>query len=133
MDRQYDVIIVGCGVAGCFTALHLPSDKKILMITKSSDIEESDSFLAQGGICVLKNENDYDSFFEDTLRAGHYENRKESVDMMIRSSRPVIDELISYGVEFAQDEAGNLCYTREGAHSTNRILYHEDITGHEIT
>ncbi len=132
MERLYDCIIIGCGVAGCFTALHLPQDKKILMITKS-DLEESDSFLAQGGICVLKNEEDYDSFFEDTLRAGHYENRKESVDEMIRSSRDIINELIDYGVDFEKDPDGNLVYTREGAHSTNRILYHKDITGREIT
>ena len=100
MKRQYDVIIVGCGVAGCFTALHLPKDRDILMITKS-DLEESDSFLAQGGICVLKNDEDYDSFYEDTMRAGHYENRPESVDIMIRSSREVINELIQFGVDFA--------------------------------
>ena len=131
MEKQYDVIIVGCGVAGCFGALHLPSDRHILMITKS-DIEESDSFLAQGGICVLKDKEDYDSFFEDTMKAGHYENRKESVDMMISSSRSVIDELIAYGVDF-ESKDGQLVYTREGAHSTNRILYHEDITGQEIT
>lgn len=131
MNKIYDVIIVGCGVAGCFAALHLPDDRNILMITKS-DIEESDSFLAQGGICVLKSEDDYDSFFEDTMRAGHYENRKESVAMMIRSSRTVIDELVSYGVSFMQ-ENGQFLYTREGAHSTNRILYHDDITGKEIT
>lgn len=131
MKRQYDVIIVGCGVAGCFTALHLPKDRDILMITKS-DLEESDSFLAQGGICVLKDEEDYDSFYEDTMRAGHYENRQESVDIMIRSSREVINELIGYGVDFAR-ENGELVYTREGAHSTNRILYHDDITGKEIT
>lgn len=131
MKKYYDVIIVGCGVAGCFAALHLPESTDILMITKS-DIEESDSFLAQGGICVLKDAADYDSFFEDTLRAGHYENRKESVDIMIRSSREVIEELIGYGVDFARD-GGELLYTREGAHSTNRILYHEDVTGREIT
>lgn len=131
MNNYYDVVIVGCGVAGCFAALHLPKNTSILMITKS-DLEESDSFLAQGGICVLKNEGDYDSFFEDTMRAGHYENRKESVDMMIRSSRSVINELISYGVDFER-ENGELLYTREGAHSTNRILYHEDITGKAIT
>lgn len=131
MEKQYDVIIVGCGVAGCFTALHLPEDCSILMITKS-DIEESDSFLAQGGICVLKNEDDYDSFYEDTMHAGHYENRPESVDIMIRSSREVIDELIGYGVDFATKD-GELLYTREGAHATNRILYHDDITGKEIT
>lgn len=131
MKRTYDVIIVGCGVAGCFAALHLPDDWKILMITKG-DIEESDSFLAQGGICVLKSEDDYDSFFEDTMRAGHYENRRESVDMMIRSSRTVIEELVACGVLFMQ-ENGQFLYTREGAHSTNRILYHDDITGKEIT
>ena len=131
MKRRYDVVIVGCGVAGCFTALHLPKDQKILMITKSA-LEESDSFLAQGGICVLKTPEDYESFFEDTLKAGHYENRRASVDHMIRSSRDIINELIAYGVEFAQVD-GELVYTREAAHSTNRILYHEDITGKEIT
>lgn len=131
MKNKYDVIIVGTGVAGCFTALHLPSDTDILMITKG-DLEESDSFLAQGGICVLKGDDDYDSFFEDTMRAGHYENSTESVDFMIRESRDVIKELIDYGVEFEKN-AGKLSFTREGAHSTNRILYHDDITGQEIT
>ena len=131
MKRIYDVIIVGCGVAGCFAALHLPESADILMITKA-ELEESDSFLAQGGICVLHDAMDYDSFFEDTMRAGHYENRKESVDIMIRSSRNVINQLIDYGVDFAR-ENGELLYTREGAHSRNRILYHEDITGKEIT
>lgn len=131
MKRMYDVIIVGCGVAGCFAALHLPETADILMITKA-ELEESDSFLAQGGICVLHDDADYDSFFEDTMRAGHYENRKESVDIMIRSSRGVIDQLIAYGVDFAR-ENGKLLYTREGAHSRKRILYHEDITGKEIT
>ena len=131
MEKEYDVIIVGTGVAGCYAALHLPKEKKVLMITKAS-LEESDSFLAQGGICVLKDEDDYDSFFEDTLKAGHYENRKESVEIMIRSSRSVIEELIEYGVDFAM-ENGELAFTREGAHSTSRILYHEDVTGKEIT
>ena len=83
--KEYaDVVIAGTGVAGLYSALNLPRDKKIIMITKS-DVESSDSFLAQGGICVLRNEEDYSSYFEDTMRAGHYENRKESVDIMIRS------------------------------------------------
>ncbi len=131
MRDTYDVIIVGTGVAGCFAALHLPETMHILMITKAG-LEESDSYLAQGGICVLKDDSDYDAFLEDTLKAGHYENRRESVDIMIRSSRKVIDELISYGVKF-NEEHGQLLYTKEGAHSTNRILYHEDITGEAIT
>ena len=125
-------MIVGTGASGLFAALHCPSDKNILMITKDA-VENSDSFLAQGGICVLRDENDYDSFMEDTLKAGHYENRRESVDIMIRSSREVINELIGYGVDFAKQANGELNYTREGCHSKARILFHEDITGKEIT
>lgn len=171
MRNEYaDVVIVGTGVAGLFAALNLPEDRNILMITKS-DTESSDSFLAQGGICVLRDESDYDSYFEDTMRAGHYENREESVDIMIRSSREVIRDLIGYGVQFerraaderpvpgvpsapgersvpgvpsaagktsVQDAAGegflkDYAFTREGAHSRPRILFHEDITGKEIT
>ena len=131
MEKQ-DIVIVGSGCAGLFAALQFPTDKKITMITKEI-IEQSDSFLAQGGICVLKTPEDYQSFFDDTLKAGHYENRKESVDIMIRSSRDTIRELISYGVDFARDSDGTLLYTREGAHSKPRILYHEDETGKEIT
>ena len=131
MEQKADVIVVGTGVAGLFAALSLPRETKIVMLTKS-DAESSDSFLAQGGICVMRDENDYDDFMEDTLKAGHYENRKESVDIMIRGSRDVIDDLIRYGVEFDKKE-GKLAYTKEGAHSKPRILFHKDITGKEIT
>ena len=131
MNRNYDAIIAGTGAGGCFTALHLPEDMSILMITKST-LEESDSFLAQGGICVLRDENDFDSFFEDTLKAGHYKNKKESVEIMINSSRDTINQLINYDVDFATKN-GEMLYTREGAHSKPRIAYHDDITGQEIT
>lgn len=126
-----DVVIVGCGVAGLYCALHLPTDKKITVITKA-EAEHSDSFLAQGGICVQRDDGDYPSFYEDTMRAGHYENKPESVDLMIRSSRDVIADLVSYGVDFTQKN-GAFVYTREGAHSRPRILFHEDQTGREIT
>ncbi len=131
MELETDVVIVGTGVAGLFTALSLPGDTRIIMLTKS-DLESSDSFLAQGGICVLRDEKDYDDFMEDTMKAGHYENRRESVDIMIRSSRDVIHDLIGYGVEFDKKN-GELAYTKEGAHSKARILFHKDITGREIT
>ena len=131
MEIKTDVVIVGTGVGGAFSALNLPEDKQILMITKS-DLESSDSFLAQGGICVLRDEKDYDSYFEDTMKAGHYENRKESVDIMIRNSRDIINDLVKYGVEFEKKD-GKFAYTREGAHSRPRILFHEDVTGKEIT
>lgn len=131
MKNGFDITIVGTGVAGLFAALHLPREKRIAIITKAG-LEDSDSFLAQGGICVLKSEDDYDSYYEDTMRAGHYENNKESVDIMIRSSQDIIRELIDLGVEF-ENEHGEFCFTREGAHSASRILYHEDLTGKEIT
>ena len=112
--------------------MQLPADKQITIITKA-DLESSDSFLAQGGMCMLKSDSDYDSYFEDTMKAGHYENDKKSVDIMIRSSQDVVKDLLSYGVDFKRDEDGALAFTREGAHSTKRILFHEDITGKEIT
>lgn len=131
-DIRVDVVIAGVGVAGLFTAIHLPMDTKVLMICKE-DMESCDSMLAQGGICVLRDADDYDAFFEDTMRAGHYENRKESVDIMIRSSRDIIDQLLDFGVRFNKNEDGSLIYTREGAHSKPRICFHDDITGKEIT
>lgn len=131
MEIKTDIVIVGTGVAGLFTALNLPEDKKIVMITKS-DVRSSDSFLAQGGICVLRGEEDYDSYFEDTMNAGHNENRGESVEIMIKSSPDIIKDLVGYGVEFEKN-GDDFSYTREGAHSKPRILYHKDITGKEIT
>jgi L-aspartate oxidase len=131
MNKSFDVIIVGTGAAGLFCALNLEEGMKILLITKET-AERSDSFLAQGGICVLKNERDYRDYFEDTLRAGHYKNNRTSVDLMIRNSPEVIRDLIDYGVAF-EHENGHYKFTREGAHSAARILFHEDSTGREIT
>ena len=131
MEKKYDVVIVGTGAAGLFCALSLPQDKKILCISKDA-LDGSDSFLAQGGICMLRDDNDYDSYFEDTMRAGHYENRKESVEIMIKSSQQIIHDLEGYGVEFEKKD-GQFVFTKEGAHSDNRILFHADVTGREIT
>lgn len=126
-----DILIVGCGVAGLYCALNLPQDKKITIVTKNK-APKSDSFLAQGGICVLRDEKDYKSFYDDTMKAGHYENNPDSVEIMIRSSRDVIADLVSFGVRFKKD-GEDFTYTREGAHSKPRILFHEDETGKEIT
>ncbi len=129
---SYDVIIVGTGVAGLFAALSISPKYKILMISKDK-IENSDSYLAQGGICTLKEPADFDSFLEDTLRAGRYENNQDSVKVMIENSPMIMDRLVEYGVEFDINKDGTYEYTREGAHSTYRILHHKDVTGKEIT
>ena len=126
-----DILVVGSGAAGLYCALNLPKEKNILIVTK--DIaSRSDSYLAQGGICVLRDEEDYDSFYEDTMKAGHYENNPDSVHIMIHSSQEVISDLVSFGVRFEKN-GEEFVYTREGAHSNQRILFHEDETGKEIT
>ena len=132
MDDYFDVVIVGTGAAGLYCALNLPARYRILLLTKQK-ADESDSFLAQGGICMQHGEADYRSFFDDTMRAGHYENNPATVDLMIRSSNSIIRDLVRRGVRFARDDHGALRFTREGAHSRPRILFHEDITGKEIT
>ena len=129
---KVDILIVGSGCAGLYCALNLPKDKNILIITKDI-VEHSDSYLAQGGMCMLKDESDFESYFNDTMKAGHYENNPDAVVTMINSSQDLVKDLIGFGVDFAKDEEGNLLFTREGAHSQNRILFHEDITGKEIT
>ena len=129
---QCDVLIAGTGVAGLCCALNLPREKSVILLTKAA-AEESDSFLAQGGICMLRGEQDSAAYFEDTMRAGHYENDEAAVRLMIDSSPAMIAELVGYGVRFATDETGAFRFTREGGHSRPRILFHGDETGKEIT
>jgi len=132
VSDNYDIVIVGTGVAGLFAALSISPKYSILMISKDK-IKNSDSYLAQGGICTLKEPSDFDSFFEDTLKAGRYENKEDTVRVMIENSPMIMERLIEYGVEFDKSSDGSFEYTREGAHSTYRILHHKDVTGKEIT
>ena len=127
-----DTVIVGSGVAGLFASLCLPENMDVLIITKEN-YSDCDSFLAQGGVCVLKDINDFKCYYEDTMKAGHYENNPESVKVMIESSPEIIQTLVNLGVKFDTDESGDFDYTREGAHRRNRILHHKDETGKEIT
>ncbi|QEY34364.1 L-aspartate oxidase [Caproiciproducens galactitolivorans] len=131
MNVYFDVLIVGTGAAGMYAALNLRQDLKVLLITKA-EAAECNSYLAQGGIAVARDENDLDSFVEDTLKAGKYENNVEAVKVLARESRENINQLIRYGVEFDR-EHGDLQYTREGAHRINRIVHCKDQTGKKVT
>lgn len=128
---NYDVIIIGTGISGLYCALNIEKTKNILLITKDEKTN-SNSYLAQGGVSVQRSDDDFESFVEDTLKAGHYENKLESVSTLVSESRQAIKSLMSLGVEFTRNK-NKLIYTKEGAHSTNRIVYHEDLTGKEIT
>ncbi len=131
MGNIYDVIIVGTGAAGLFCALSLPENYKILIISKRN-IKYCNSYLAQGGISCLLNEQDFDTYYNDTTKAGHNENNPQSVCEMIKNSKSVIQKLIDYGVKFDINENSQLMYTKEGGHSVPRILHCKDETGKEI-
>ncbi|MGL5616217.1 MAG: L-aspartate oxidase [Sarcina sp.] len=128
--RIYDVVIVGSGVAGLFTALNLHKNINVMIITKKT-LTKCNSYLAQGGIAVLKNEEDFEGYVEDTMRAGRYKNNKDAVKFMINKSREIVEDLVDLKVNFDK-EGENFRYTKEGAHSNERILHHEDLTGKEI-
>lgn len=130
--EAYDVVIVGAGVAGLFTALHLPGETQVLLICKEA-LLECDSMLAQGGMSVCLGEEDYTTYFEDTMRAGHGTGNAASVDVMIRESQTVLQELLELGVTFDRNPDGSLHFTKEGAHSVARICHYQDITGQEMT
>ena len=131
MSARFDAIIVGSGAAGLYCALSLPKSLKIALITKKG-AKDCDSYLAQGGMCTLTSQSDFEPWFEDTMKAGRGENDPKSVEIMIRGSREVRENLVSLGVRFERDSEGNYRYTREGGHSAPRILFHKDITGEEI-
>ncbi len=118
----YDVIIVGAGVAGLYAALHLPKDKKVLIIHKREPFK-CNSFYAQGGIALATDELDVPLHIKDTLEAGAGMCDEEAVRVLSESSRSSIDELIAMGFEFDKDASGKLLYTKEAAHSKERILH----------
>ena len=130
MKRVADVLIVGSGVAGLYTALNLREDLEIIMVSKKS-VNLCNSSLAQGGIAVARGKEDFQSFIEDTLKAGKYENNIDSVKVLVEESMDNINKLMDLGANFEKDENGVL-FTKEGAHEINRIVYHKDITGKHV-
>lgn len=130
MDKFFDVLIVGSGVSGLYCALNLREDLKVLLISKSK-LKNTNTYLAQGGISVARDNADIELFVQDTLKAGKYKNNETAVRVMARESRNDINSLIELGVNFDQDEQG-INYTREGAHRVNRIVHVKDSTGASV-
>lgn len=128
--KKYDILIIGSGLAGVSTALELSEKYKIALVTKKK-LEDSNSYLAQGGINVLKDESDRKTFIEDTLRAGHYKNNLNAVEKMVDMSRDAINFLLELGVKFNMKN-GDFDYAREGGHSIARGLHIDDEIGKGI-
>jgi len=119
---KYDVIIIGSGVAGLYAGLNIPKDKKVLIINKRETFK-CNSFYAQGGIALAVDKEDIPLHIKDTLSAGSGLCDEEAVNVLSHNSREVIDDLIERGFEFDRDEEGNLLYTKEAAHSKERIVH----------
>ncbi len=119
---KYDVIIVGAGVAGLYAAMHLSRNKKVLIINKRETFK-CNSFYAQGGIALAIDAEDIPLHVQDTLDAGAGLCSEEAVRVLSESSKAIIDDLIARGFEFDRDKDGKLLYTKEAAHSKERILH----------
>ena len=120
--KRYDVLIIGAGIAGLYAAMNIPKDKRVLVVCK--DIPwECNTFYAQGGMVTALDENDIEAHVKDTLEAGAYHNDKEAVEILSRTSLETTKDIIEKGMEFDVDEEGNIVYTKEAAHSTERIVH----------
>ncbi|NLU09038.1 L-aspartate oxidase [uncultured Clostridium sp.] len=127
--KYFDVIIIGAGIAGLYTALMLPQKLKIAVLSKK-EIDDSDSYMAQGGIAASIDGDDRELHVKDTVNAGCYVNDKEAVEVLVNESEQAIENLIKLGVNFDRDSNGNFYRSFEGNHSIARILHvNGDSTG----
>jgi L-aspartate oxidase len=135
MIKKCDVLIVGTGLAGLFTALNSDENLDVVIISKT-DITFSNSSLAQGGIACEYNDNVnlHSSHVTDTLKAGSYLNDEEAVKFLVENAYEAVKKLISFGVEFDIDSDNKFLVTKEGGHSHNRIFHSGgDATGKNVT
>ena len=130
----YDILIIGSGVAGLTSALQLDKNLRIAIISKSS-LQGGASWLAQGGIAAVFDENDSpDAHVADTLAAGAGLCHEESVRFVVENGPEVVRWLIEQGVDFTRSDKNERYHlTKEGGHSHRRILHTADATGKEVT
>ena len=132
MENKYvDVLIVGSGVAGLYSALNIRDDLDVMVVSKDK-IDCTNTSLAQGGISVARDVNDVPYFIEDTLKAGHYKNDVHAVKVLTKESIENVDSLVALGLDVDKDDEGNWDYTKEGAHCVNRIIHTQDNTGENV-
>ncbi len=134
MKNNYDVVVVGSGVAGLYGALQFDEKYSVLVISKRS-AELSNSSLAQGGIAAVldKISDNYELHIKDTMIAGKYKNNPKAVEVLVKEGPDDVLKLKELGVEFDTDKDGELLKTLEAGHSRNRIVHHKDFTGKAVT
>lgn len=128
---KYDVLIVGAGIAGLYTALSLPKNLRILVLSKDK-ISNCNTYRAQGGIaCVWDKNDDFEIHIEDSLKAGNGKNDKKMLELMVKEGPINVQRLIDFGVDFDKDKNG-FDLTLEGGHTRRRILHCKDNTGKKV-
>ena len=132
MEKKYDFLVIGSGLGGLSFALKAADHGSVCLITKS-DMEQTNTRYAQGGIAAVTSEPDsHEKHVEDTLIAGDHLCNEEVVKMVVREAPEQIRELIQWGTNFDKQTSGKYDLAREGGHSEHRILHHKDNTGQEI-
>jgi len=132
MKKKVDFLVIGSGLAGLSFALKVAEHGKVCIVTKS-ELEETNTQFAQGGIAAVTYEPDsYEKHISDTLVAGDGLCNEEVVRQLVNDAPAQIDELIRWGASFDKKLNGEFDLAREGGHSENRILHHKDNTGAEI-
>lgn len=134
MKKEYDVIIIGTGIAGLYGALQFADEDVSVLLISKREVELSNSSLAQGGIaCVLDKVNDDYSFhIKDTLIAGKNENDVRAVETLVTEGPQDVLRLKEIGVDFDLNNDGSLKMTLEAGHSKHRIVHHKDSTGKAV-
>ncbi len=131
---NFDVAIVGSGLAGLSVALHLADHRKVVVISKRA-LRDGASDWAQGGIAaVLDSADSHDQHVSDTLIAGAGLCDEGATRAIVEQGRAAIEWLISQGVPFTRDDDAEMGFhlTREGGHSQRRIIHSADATGHAV-
>lgn len=133
MKKNYDVVIIGSGIAGLYAALNLDPRLRVLLVSKR-ELMLNNSSLAQGGVAsVLDTVHDSkEAHFQDTMVAGGQKNNPEAVRILVEEGPDDVRRIMEYGVEFDKTSEGELHFTLEGGHSKPRIVHHKDATGREI-
>lgn len=132
--KKYDYLVIGSGIAGMSFALKASRSGASVAIICKTDLEEANTFFAQGGVASVTNleVDDFDKHIHDTMVAGDWLSDPRAVEQVVRNAPSQIQELLSWGVDFDRREDGTFDLHREGGHSEFRILHHADNTGAAI-
>ena len=133
MQKLYDFLVIGSGIAGMSYALKVAHAGKVALICKS-ELQESNTDLAQGGVSSVTNLklDNFEKHIHDTMVAGDWLSDPKAVELVVTKAPEQIQQLLEWGVDFDKNESGEFDLHREGGHSEFRILHHADNTGHAI-